>query len=138
MQSLNGEDLSRTPLLICSFGGGQGGFSYHYRFVRIIRTEGAVIEATGFATPPGRLSPRDLLCVHEDTLYHFLTNSDKATKQHVDMIRELILKDEVVLAVRRHQNVIGRPEYVLMIPRQKIMSCGHWHYVGAPVRESFS
>jgi hypothetical protein len=133
MQVLNGKELEQAPLLICSFGGGQGGYSYHYRYVRIDAIDHGVIRATGFSVPPGTLKAENLFCIHGDVLYGFLAVCNSKFR---DGLRDLLLNDALDKAIKTQLEVAGRTGYkeleraMLRSKRQQIIATGHWQYIG--------
>lgn len=133
MQILNGKELEETPHMIISFGGGMGGFSYHYRYVHIKTIKDGVVDATGFAVRPQLLEATNIFACTDDMLYCF--KMDNSSRDIRDEIRDLLLKGSVDKACRRFREHKGIPSdttsaAIVVAKRQAIRSCGNWTYIG--------
>lgn len=143
MKILNGKELEQTPHLIISFGGGMGGFSYHYRYVKIKNVDGGTLEGTGFSVPPALLKEKNIFAYAENTLVCFLLVSHP--KKIRDGVREMLLKGSIEgakMLLMDHLKKCPNPcETVFIDIRiQQIMACGNWLYTGpdlSKVQEDF-
>jgi len=133
MLILNGKELEQTPHLIVSFGGGNGGFSYHYRYIRVSEVESGTLRATGFSVPPSLLKEKNIFAKTDKAIHCFiLVNNGKAFR---DEIRDLLLKGSVAKARKLALDSNGKSgnpytEPIIDIPRQRIVACGNWMYTG--------
>ena len=140
MRFMTGKDMELTPHLVTSFGGGMGGYSYHYRHIEVLSIEGSTIKATGYSVPPAWLKPVNLFCVFGEFLYVFrMENVGRPTR---DEVRSLLCADAIEKARSCLKDACkGYKEPDLAIPvitRQQIVACGHWQYVGpAPEVEEY-
>ena len=127
MQILNGKELSEVPHLIISFGGGSGGFSYHYRYVVVGSISAGTIRATGFAVRPALLEATSIFVLHEGVLHGFQMKS--AHRKVRDEVRDKLLKDDLEGArCTMTKNCLARDIHI--IERNKLVASGSWFYSG--------
>lgn len=132
MQVLNGNELEQIPHMIISFGGGMGGYSYHYRYVNISSIEGGVVSATGFAVKPALIKAENIFALKGNMLYCFKTD-EHASRELRDEIRDHLLKgslDKARKAFLGYNKAGPLQTLFIEMERQSIRSCGNWTYIG--------
>jgi len=125
MQILTTEHIRQLPLLIISFGGGMGGFSYHYRAVEV-EQELPILIATGFPLPPDWLNNGlNFFVRHREELVMFQMIG--TSRHERDEVRQLLSQDKWQEATRLATGPQG-PMY-RSIRREIIHSSGHWNLI---------